>query len=415
MRIFLSNLINADIFSENREPIGRLSDLLIRANDLTPKVLAILAVKDKVQFSIPWECVAAVEKGAFHLANTILRPYRDEETNILLAHDVLDKQIVDRQGMKVVRVNDLILTLVNGVLMVTAVDVGVQGIARRLYLSRLLDGVGRLMGRPLQTREIPWEVVETLGTKADPMKLKVTVSHLKDLHPADLADIVEGLDREERNALFSALDDEKAADTLMEVEESDLQVEILSNLETGKASDIVEEMDPDDAADILGDLSKERQTEILQAMDQEEADDVRELLQYPEDSAGGLMTTEYIALLETLTAEKAIEELRQKAPEAETIYYLYVTDDQEHLRGVLSLRQLIIAPKDALVGSLLKKNPVSVQLLEKEDKVAEMIDRYGLLALPVVDGEDRLQGIVTVDDIMDGLMEDKSRKRRMVG
>ncbi len=413
--MYLSELLNADIYSENRELIGKVSDLLIKSNRPAPQILALIANKDKVQFSIPWECVTSVEKRVFRLGYTILRPYREEENHILLARDVLDKQIVDRQGMKVVRVNDLVLTQNNGQLLVSAVDVGAQGIARRLFLSRLLEGLSRMMGRTLGARQIPWEMVETLGQRADPMKLKVTVAHLKELHPADLADIVEGLDRAERTVLFTALDDETAAETIMEVDEPEMQAEILSNLETEKASDIFEEMAPDDAADILADMTKEKQAEILEAMDPEEADDVRELLAYPEDCAGGLMTTEYVALLETLTAEEAIEELRYKAPEAETIYYLYVTDTEEHLKGVLSLRHLIISPKDALIGNILNKNIVTVTVFEKQDRVAELIDKYSLLALPVVDQENRLQGIVTVDDVMDLLMDDRARKRRMVG
>jgi magnesium transporter len=238
---------------------------------------------------------------------------------------------------------------------------------------------------------------------------------LQKLHPADLADIVEGLDREERNVLFSSLDSEKAAETIGEVDQEELQASIIANLEPEKASDILEEMPPDDAADLLADLPVATAEDLLDRMEDEDAADVKELMQYPEDSAGGLMTTEYISLLESLTAEEAIEELRQQAPEAETIYYLYVVDSEEHLMGVLSLRQLIIAPKQRPIREILKRDPALVLIGDKQEKVAEVIDKYDLLAIPVVDDQNRLQGIVTVDDVMDLLMEDKARKRRMVG
>jgi magnesium transporter len=226
---------------------------------------------------------------------------------------------------------------------------------------------------------------------------------------------VEGLDREERNVLFSSLDSEMAADTIAEVDEEELQASIIANLEPEKASDILEEMPPDDAADLLADLPVATAEDLLDRMEDEDAADVKELMQYPEDTAGGLMTTEYISLLVSLTVDQAIEELRQQAPEAETIYYLYVVDEDEHLVGVLSLRQLIISPKERFIREILIRDPALVLIDDKQEKVAEVIDKYDLLAIPVVDDQNRLQGIVTVDDVRDLLLEDKARKRRMVG
>lgn len=201
----------------------------------------------------------------------------------------------------------------------------------------------------------------------------------------------------------------------MEVEEPEMQAAIISSLDSEKASDILEEMGPDDAADLLADLPQRKAEELLSHMETEEAEDVKELLKYPEDSAGGLMTTEYIALRDTLTAEEAIDQLRAQAPDAETIYYLYVVDQRGQLKGVLSLRELIISPRERPIAQFMRQNVVSVKVNDHQDHVAEVIDKYGLLAVPVIDNKDVLQGIVTVDDVLDLLLEDKSRKRRMIG
>ena len=414
-RMFVSDLLYKKILDVEGEVIGRVSDFLTISGSPTPKITALIAKKKKILFSIPWEYVSLVDSRGFHLKHTVLRPYREEEGHILLARDVLDKQIVDKKGMKVVRVNDLRLVPSNGDYLISAVDVGIGGILRRLYLERLFNWLSRLFLRSPLSREIPWQVVEPLGSKADAMKLKVTVSRLKDLHPADLADIVEGMDREERNILFSTLDLETAAETIMEVEEPEMQAAIISSLDSEKASDILEEMGPDDAADLLADLPQRKAEELLSHMETEEAEDVKELLKYPEDSAGGLMTTEYIVLRDTLTAEEAIDQLRAQAPDAETIYYLYVVDQLGHLKGVLSLRELIISPKERPIAQFMRQNVVSVKVNDHQDHVAEIIDKYGLLAVPVIDNKDVLQGIVTVDDVLDLLLEDKSRKRRMIG
>lgn len=413
--MYISEYLNQRINNEHGEMIGHAIDFLISSRDTKPQIQALIARKNRLLFSIPWEVVAKMDRSGFHLSSTVLRPYAEREEHILLGRDVLDKQIVDRQGMKVVRVNDLEVEEAGGKLYLKAVDVGLSGLLRRLYFERPLKWLAKTINRPIGTRQIPWAMVDTLGSRADPMKLKVTVDRLQKLRPADLADIVEGLDREERNVLFSSLDSEKAAETIGEVDQEELQASIIANLEPEKASDILEEMPPDDAADLLADLPVATAADLLDRMEDEDAADVKELMQYPQDTAGGLMTTEYVSLHESLTADEAIEELRRQAPEAETIYYLYVVDSEEHLKGVLSLRQLIISPRERPIREIFKRDLALVLIGDKQEKVAEVIDKYDLLAIPVVDDQNRLQGIVTVDDVMNLLMEDRARKRRMVG
>jgi Mg/Co/Ni transporter MgtE len=216
---------------------------------------------------------------------------------------------------------------------------------------------------------------------------------------------VDDLDFNERDALFKALNDEQAADTLAELEDDRVKVTILERLGVARAADILEEMDPDDAADILQDTRAETQEAMLEEMEPEERADVRELLAYDEDTAGGLMTNDYLEIRQEMSAEQVIELLRAEAPDTETIYYLYVTDDDGHLAGILSLRALIVAQPGTVVADLMQKRTVSVFVDDSKEKVAEIIDKYSYLALPVVDHDGILKGIVTVDDVLDQAME----------
>jgi Mg2+ transporter MgtE len=210
--------------------------------------------------------------------------------------------------------------------------------------------------------------------------------------------------------VFESLSEEIAADTLEEMELED-QVSVIEHMDTERASEILEEMPPDEVADILADLPQERAAEILRLMEKEEAEDVQELLAYAEDTAGGLMTTEYVAVSEGLTAQECIDTLRRMEPEAESVYYVYVVDAEEHLHGVLSLRDLIVAPPDRKILDFMTQNIVSVRLDADLEEIAAVLSKYNLLAVPVVDDEFRLQGIVTVDDALDSVLPEGVKRR----
>jgi Mg2+ transporter MgtE len=242
------------------------------------------------------------------------------------------------------------------------------------------------------------------------VRLRVPHAKLAELHPADLASIIEELTPRDRLGVLATLDDEALADVVEEME-PDTQVEVLEDLEPERAADILEEMSPDDAADLVADLSDRSRNEILALMEIDEADEVRDLLAFPEDSAGGLMTTEFVAVPAELTAAETIEKLRELEPDAETIYYVYVTDDDGRLAGVLSLRDLIVARPDAAVADVMIDEPVAVGVLEPAESVAETIAHYNLLAVPVVDDEGLLVGIVTVDDAIDTVAPSAWRRR----
>jgi Mg2+ transporter MgtE len=242
------------------------------------------------------------------------------------------------------------------------------------------------------------------------VKLRVPHKGLAELHPADLATIIDQLSRSDRVGVIASLDDEAAADAIGEME-PETQVDILEDLEPARAADILEEMDPDEAADLVADLSDESRVEILGLMEKEEADEVQELMTYDEDTAGGIMTTEFVAVPATLTAAQTIDRLRDLEPNAETIYYVYVTDADERLVGVLSLRDLIVSKPNVVISQFMFDEPVAVRTGASQEEVTEVVARYNLLAVPVVDDEGRLEGIVTVDDAIDTLMPQPSKRR----
>jgi len=244
----------------------------------------------------------------------------------------------------------------------------------------------------------------------DSVRLRISGSRLAKLHPADIADIVEDLGAKERQTVFETLTGDIAADTLEQMELED-QVSVIEHMDLERASDILEEMPPDEVADILTELPQEQAERLLSLMQNEEAQDVKELLAYEEHTAGGLMTTEYVAVRETLTAQECIEELRRLEPDAESIYYVFVVDEEEHLHGVLSLRDLIIAQPSTPIASIMIRDVITVRLDDGVKEVAAVLSKYNLLAVPVVDDEFRIQGLVTVDDALDAVLPESVKRK----
>jgi Mg2+ transporter MgtE len=328
-----------------------------------------------------------------------------KDDDVLLSRDVLDKQIIDTDGARVVRVNDVELVRVNGTIYVSNVDVSWLGLIRRMGLVRL----AHFLGSHVKQKGISWDDVE-LMRRDQSMKLRVPAERLHELHPADLAEIVSDLNRLESGQLLDSLDVPHLADTLEEVE-PEFQVQLVERMSDEKVADILEEMEPDEAADLLADLPKERKEGLLALMEKDEADDVRKLLAYPEDSAGGIMTTEYAAIQPNLTASEAIKSLRSMADEVETMFYVYVKDEEEHLVGAFSLNNLIFARPGQKVSDFMEKRVITVNLTDDQEIVAQTVAKYDLVAVPVVDDQNRLHGIVTADDALDKVIPTAWKKR----
>ncbi len=410
--LYLSQAIGRPVLDRHGEPIGKVADLIVAVGDRYPPVTGLVVATGRRQIFLPWSSVESLDRTGARLRTTTIDmdKFRQRPNEILLRSDLMDKQIVDIDGRKVVRVNDLRLDEVEGALRVVAVDVGASGLMRRLGLEGPFRTVARNLKLPLPERYIDWEAVDPVETSIASIKLRVPHQGLATLHPADLASIIDQLAPKDRAGVLASLDDEAAADAIEEME-PDTQVEVLEDLAPERAADILEEMSPDDAADVMADLSETTREEILALMEKDEAAEVQELLGYPEDSAGGIMTTEYVAVPATLTAAQTIDRLRELEPNAETIYYVYVIDDEGRLVGVLSLRDLIVAPPGILISEVMIPEPVAVGVLADQDEVAEVVAHYNLLAVPVVDDEGRLAGIVTVDDALDTILPTAWKKR----
>ena len=410
--LYLSQAIGRPVVDGNGEPIGKVADLIVAVGDRYPPVTGLVVETDRRRIFLPWSSVRSLGiEGARLGTRTIdIGKFRQRPNEILLRADLMDKQIVDIDGRKVVRVNDLRLDEIEGRLHLVAVDVGAAGLLRRFGVEGPFRTLARNLRLPTPERYIDWEDVDPVETSIASIKLRVPHAGLAELHPADLATIIDQLAPRDRAGVLASLDDEAAADVFEEME-PETQVEVLEDLDPARAADILEEMSPDDAADLVADLDQDTRDEILSHMEKDEVEEVQELLGYPEESAGGIMTTEFIALEEEVTAAEAIDRLRELEPDAETIYYVYVTDREDRLVGVLSLRDLIVAKPDTPIHEVMIREPVAVGVLADQDEVAEVVAHYNLLAVPVVDDERRLVGIVTVDDAIDTVIPTAWKKR----
>lgn len=409
---FLSRCIGLPVRDPSGEPLGTIADLIVAIGGRYPPVTGLVVRTDQRRIFIPWSDVADFDEASARLrVRTIdIGKFRQRQNEILLKADLLDKQIVDIEGRKVIRVNDVCLDTVEGRLRLVAVDVGAAGLLRRLGAERPLRGLATRLGTSLPERYIDWEDVDPLDSTIASVRLRVPHGKLAELHPADLASIIEDLAPRDRVGVLAALDDEALADVVEELE-PETQVDVMEDLTRERAADILEEMSPDDAADLVADLDQETRDEILAHMERDEAAEVQELLGYDEDSAGGLMTTEFIAVEERQTAGGAIDQLREMEPDAETIYYVYVLDGDGRLVGVLSLRDLIVAHPDSPIRDVMIREPKAVNVNADQDEVAEVVAHYNLLAVPVVDDDGAMMGIVTVDDALDTVIPTAWKKR----
>jgi magnesium transporter len=409
--LYLSQAIGRPVRDQLGEAIGTVADLIVAIGDRYPPVTGIVVKTNGREIFLHWQAVAFLDATGATLRTTAIDigRFHQRPNEIRLKLDLMDRQIVDIDGRKVVRVNDLRLDEVEGALHLVAVDVGASGLLRRLGIEGPWRTLAHGLGREVPERYIDWEDVDPVERTIASVKLRVPHKGLAELHPADLATIIDQLSRDDRVSVIESLDDEAAADAIGEME-PDAQVDILEDLEPGRAADILEEMDPDDAADLVADLPEDTREEILGLMEKDEAEEVQELMTYDEDTAGGIMTTEFVAVPASLTAAQTIDRLRELEPDAETIYYIYVTDSENRLVGVLSLRDLIVAKPNTRISSFMYDEPVAVRTNAGQDEVTEIVAHYNLLAIPVVDQEGRLEGIVTVDDAMDTLMPQPARR-----
>jgi magnesium transporter len=401
-----TDLLGGEAYDRDGHFVGQVTELFIEPADQTNRVARFLLGRGKyLPLIARYDHIAFVAPGVIRLnvEEKDLEHYQANEAWLAMRKDLLDQQIIDTSGRKVVRVNDIDLAeqRANGTveLRVTHVDVGLTGAARRL-LHGVAPGVVRGLTTKLPTRVIPWEFVNLI--EPDPLrrvKLRITHQKLERMHPADLADIMEELSPVERQSIIASLDEETAAEALAELDKR-LTTEIVENMAPEKAADILEEMDPDQAADVIAELTPESSREVLSEMPGEEAREVRELLKFEEDSAGGMMNTDFIYVGEAATRDEVISWIREKDVDLERLDTVFLVDRDAKFSGAVPVGRLLFAAPDEPLESLKMEPLLSVPPDATQKEVFELFDKYNLHSLAVVDKEGHPIGAIEVDDVV---------------
>jgi magnesium transporter len=411
--IFLSSVLGKTVINAQGLEIGKLWDLTMVPGEVFPAVSHLLVKKRQRIAAIPWERISLFNRFVISISGPTnhLPEYVVREGEILVKRDILDKQIVDVNGAKVVRVNDLKLGSYKEHLCIFFVDIGFRGLLRRLGYEPLGEKLAGILKKQLPHQHISWEYVQLLEMNLSRLTLTVAREQMQELHPADLAHIISQIPTKNIQAVLNSLDTETAGEAIHELE-PELRSRVISQLDSEHASDILEEMDPDEAADVLGDLPEEKAQELLGLMDEEEAEDIQELMEHEEDTAGGLMNSEFLSISSELTVADALNQVRLLAADVETVYYAYVINEDETLEGVVSLKELILAPAEMAISELMTTNMKTVDVESTPEEILEIIAKYNLIAVPVLDKEEKMAGLVTVDDILELFLPYALRRRR---
>ena len=420
--IYLSQMLGNPVYDLDGERIGRVNDLGIATGEVFPRVTS-LAVEGpgKTPFMISWrKYVGSFDDDEVRLkvVSTDIRFSYLQPNEVLIARDMLNKQIVDTRGMRVVRVNDLKLSdTSSSQLRLLGAEVGVRGILRSLSpaFERASLKIARVFGKSIPERIIAWNYMDLVERDLSNVKLSVSHKTLDELHPADVADIIERLDPRLRGQVFAQLDDEQAADAMAELDDDQMAAEIVGDMEEATASRMLSEMDPDDAAELVSELDYDKAEKLLRLMGVQEQKAIRQLLGYREDTAGRIMTSEFVLVDETGTVDDAITALRGLDENFESVRYVYTKDEEGRLAGAVSLNDLIVHGGQTVLSDIAESELVVASPDDDQEDVAKDIAKYNLLAMPVVDDARKLLGIVTVDDALDVMEEEHEEDLQIAG
>ncbi|MEI7555399.1 CBS domain-containing protein [Candidatus Chlorohelix sp.] len=418
--MFFSLLVGKSILDRNGEKIASLKDLIVRINPIVgkseekyPPLAGILAHSNSREFWIPAAQVQEFEQGKIRLydAKVSLERFERRDGEILLYKDVLDKQLVDVEGRRVIRVNDLALGNAPNEITprLVGVDISFQALVRRILP---FGGTPRVSRLSRNENLLDWADVEYFASSAPSVRLNVSHERLAKMHPVDIARLLDELSYVQGAEIVNALDDETAADALEEMN-PDYAADILEGLSEDRAADILEEMQPDDAADVIADLDENKAQALLELMEEEESEEVRELLAYDEDAAGGIMTNDFLMLPENLGASEALQAIREVETQPEFVDYIYVVEaDSEKLVGVAALRDVVFCqPRTTLLSELIVRDYISMKTDSKAEDAAAVLADYGFRALPVLNEEGEIKGIITFDDALDLILPEDLRRR----
>ena len=407
--IFLSEIIGTGVYDTNNIYLGKLKDIIVTDDEYLP---AVFAVKIKNIGGIKCLTFNSLEIYEDKKIKIVIKDYKEmgeiKNCYFLLA-DFMDKQVVDINGRRVVRVNDLRIAEISGTYKLIAVDIGVKGLLRRLFAASLFEKIYKLFNKKMPDVLVIWNNVEPIAGQIEKITLSVPYKKLKSLHPADIADILEDIDARYRSNIFNTFDTKLAADTLEEFE-TDVQTDIIESIDENRAKEIFDNMPTDEIADILDTIDEDQAEKILGKMDKDDAKDIRELLNYSDNTTGSIMTLDYTSFYLTMTVDETIKLLRKIKPDSDTAYYLYITDENNRLEGTVSLRDLIISSGDSRLSDIMDKNVKYIKDSDNLNEITSLVIKYDLLAVPVVDDDMVLKGLVFLNDIVDEVFVPRWKK-----
>jgi len=412
--IYLSSVIGRSVITSAGTEIGTLRDLIMVPGEVFPEVSHLVIRRGRSLALLPWQTVKLFTHIVISTASTTvpeLSHFQDHDSEILVRRDLLDKQIVDVDGAKVVRVNDIKLGNLHDKLCIFSVDIGFRGILRRLGYERLGEQVARTLRKDIPTTEISWEYVQPIEMNSSKLALNIARNQMNEIHPADLADILESIPIQNIKTVLETIDAETTGETLYELE-PEMRNLVINQLDSEQASDILEEMEPDEAADVLADLPEQKAQELLELMDEENAEEIQELLEHEDDTAGGLMNSDYFRLSPDATVASALVALRQAYEEMNEIHYGYVVNEDNRPEGAISIRQLLTNPPEMPLTDLMDEDLVTVEVGEELTETLELMTKYDLLALPVLDEDGTMAGVLTVDDLLQHMLPTLIKSRR---
>ena len=413
---YLSGIIGKVAFGADGDAIGTIKDLLLNtmpSGNSDPNQQLVTGVRLKIQKEIRFysfkSFIVTKAREVLNVTCTALVELGAEEINngLLLVENILDKQIVDMNGRKLVRVNDVRLAMLPTGTFAIAVDIGIEGLLRRIGIASPIKRILSIFKINIPAKFILWDDVQAIDHSNLNIRLTKSYAKLHTLHPSDIADILEDMGKKSSMSVFASLDEEQAADVLEELE-TDAQIHILENLPVNKAADVLEKMPADEVADILDELGDEKAEILLKEMDMESSKEVRELLEYDDDRVGSIMTTDFLSFSSTTTVAEVLVELRAQKPESAELYNMFVVESNDELIGTFNLRDLVVSEPNVSVSGIMKSGPVYLFDEQKVGAIARIVSKYNLLAVPVVDQNYQLQGMVVIDDVI----EDLIRKRR---
>lgn len=409
LTFYLSRALGRKIFLPDGSVLGKIKDFLVDFEMTKPKIIALKTIINKKEIYIDIARIEVSKRNGQYmfLCKKFVEYSIPANGDYLdLKENFLDRQLVDINGRKLVRVNDIRIAIVQSGMFTVAVDVGMEGLLRRIGVAKPIRFVLKPLSVNIPSKFILWDDVEAVDFTNFNVRLTKSSVKLKTLHPSDLADIIENLGKSARETLFGSLDEEHAADVLEELVPK-AQAEMIDTLTIARAADILEKMPADEAADLLEELEDDKAEALLNEMEKEASDEVRELLEYEDDEIGSIMNNDFVCFYPENTVAEALEKIKIDKPESQSLYSLFIIDKKERFVSALTLRDLILAEPSDTLKSIMPKKVIFVHNTDKIDTLAEITSKYNLLAIPVVDQNNVLEGMVVIDDIVEDLLGKK--------